>query len=105
MNIFQKLAAKRSQLAHELEQRRQLIIKSERAVILAGKLETGLPKLIDAIRGITTSPHFSQYEPIEDFTGRHELAREARAIKAAQRLLRDLPQVKAHWEKIRESAV
>jgi hypothetical protein len=105
MNIFQKLAAKRSQLNHELELRRQLIIKSERAVTLCSKLETGIPKLVDTIRGVTTSPHFSQYQPLEDFTNRHELALEARAIKAANRLLRDLPQIKAHWEKIREEAV
>jgi hypothetical protein len=102
MNLFQKLTAKRSELAHEISVRREMLVKSERAVALCDKLEAGLPKLVAAIRGEAISPAFSQYAAAEDFTGRHDLALQAKAVKAADRLLKDLPAIRAHWVKVRD---
>lgn len=97
------LFKKKSDLEREIAARRAVVTNAEKALALCGRVEKELPERIRAIESQPVALAFSDYAAPEDFSGRGDLIAQREQIAAARALLADIPEIRAHWEKVRAS--
>lgn len=94
---------KKSEIEREITARKAAAANAAKALVLCDRLEKHLPPQIAAIEAQPVVIAFNVYSPVEDFTGRHDLATQAKQLSALRSLHSDLPTIRAHWTKVRDS--
>lgn len=102
MKIISELFTRKRVLQERLAKSRQLVLDAERALTLATRLQTDVPKMLAAIRAEPVDLHFSEYAAPQDILGDagKKLTAQRQSIAALERLASDLPVIKKHWQAV-----
>jgi hypothetical protein len=93
-----RLFKTKHQLEKELTELKTTLFTAEHAVANCDRLETEIPLRIASIRARNALPRLA--DGVEAcFSHRDLFMREIRTIGALERLQKDLPEIRRHWEK------
>jgi len=96
MNL-KSLFTRRSQIESTLSELKAKRIECESALVLVSKLEAELPAHLEAFRAESVDIVFSRFDTT-DFHGSGPLRAGLNYHESAERLLKDLPEIKRHWQ-------